>query len=447
MNPLNSTKTNLTIGKVSSYQYQGKGSQSFLWDSKVSGLGVRVTKPSKLNPVGDKKYVFQSRLKNKESIRLLIGNPNAVTLEDARAKAILYQNQINDGRDPREIISQAIASDMASKQARAKAKQEKELQGRLTLKALCEAYCEDLKARGKIKSATDTFSAFRCHVFTTPFANLPAREIKSENIAQIIRQVLESGKERTAGILRNYLVGAYNSARKAPYNPKALSTLIPFEITSNPAEVIPTIPVRRGDRVLNKAELKKYLSLLGDSPIDQFLRLNLYIGGQRIEQLARTKLTDYQSETGILRLIDPKGRRSVGKERFVPLASKAIEIIEGIPKGKDLLFAVNCTSDTLARRAGTRVSEINREIGGVSFNCKDIRRTCETKLAEMGISKQVRAKLLSHGDSGVQDAHYDRYDYHDEMRKALTAWEIRLDEILHDKPAKSNVTSLKKIVA
>ena len=128
MNPLNSTKTNLTIGKVSSYQYQGKGSQSFLWDSKVSGLGVRVTKPSKLNPVGDKKYVFQSRLKNKESIRLLIGNPNAVTLEDARAKAILYQNQINDGRDPREIISQAIASDMASKQARAKAKQEKELQ-------------------------------------------------------------------------------------------------------------------------------------------------------------------------------------------------------------------------------------------------------------------------------------------------------------------------------
>ena len=74
---------------------------------------------------------------------------------------------------------------------------------------------------------------------------------------------------------------------------------------------------------------------------------------------------------------------------------------------------------------------------------RDIRRTCETMLAGMGISKDTRSQLLSHGLSGVQAAHYDRYEYINEKRAALVAWEKRLEEITSGKTA-ANIVPMKR---
>ena len=60
---------------------------------------------------------------------------------------------------------------------------------------------------------------------------------------------------------------------------------------------------------------------------------------------------------------------------------------------------------------------------------RDVRRTAETLLARMGISRDERAQLLSHGLSGVQVQHYDRHGYMSEKRAALEAWERELDTI------------------
>lgn len=405
----------LTTGKVANYKNEGKASQTFLWDSDVSGFGVRATH-------GKKAYIYQGRF-NGSPLRITIGDTAVWTIEDARAKARSYQAQIDVGRDPREIKKQNIAKDMATKEARELAAKEKELLGQLTLRALCQAYCDDLRIKGKTKSANDTLSAFRVHVFTTEFADVPAKEVTSKNISQMIRTVFESGKERTAGILRNYLVAAYNAARKAPFNPQASSTLIPFDITTNPAEVIATIPVNRGQRHLSEKELKNYLKALTDSNVDVLLRMHLYTGGQRISQLARVKPTDYQATTGILRLLDPKGRRSTPREHFVPLASKGQALAKKMPKGDEQLFASN------EREAGARVAQIAKGMSGEVFDLGDIRRTCETMLAGLGVSKEIRAQLLSHGIGGVQDAHYDRHGYVEEKRNALKLWESKLGEI------------------
>jgi integrase len=410
-------RVRLTAGKVANYQHEGTGAQSFLWDAETAGFGVRATK-------GSKAYIFQGRF-NGNAFRITIGDTSSWTLGDARAKACSFIAIMDNGRgrDPRELLAEAKASDTAIKEARAVAKKQKELESKLTLRALCEAYCEGLKLKGKTKSATDSLSAFRVHLFSTEFANLPAKEITSKAISQIIREVYESGKERTAGILRNYLVAAFNAARKAPFDPKASSSLIAFDITINPAEIISTIPIKRGERHLSTEELKEYLSYLGDSPTDLLLKVHLYSGGQRIVQLARIKGTDYQSDMGVLRLLDPKGKRSVAREHFIPLAPKAIAIVDSMNKGDETLFASN------ERKAGARVSEISKAMEKEPFDIGDLRRTCETMLGSLGISKDIKAQLLSHGIGGVQDAHYDRYDYIKEKRNALTAWESKLDEI------------------
>ena len=70
------------------------------------------------------------------------------------------------------------------------------------------------------------------------------------------------------------------------------------------------------------------------------------------------------------------------------------------------------------------------------FELRDLRRTCETMLAAMGVSKDIRAQLQSHGLSGVQQRHYNRHEYMLEKRAALEKWGRQLDRIATGKPAK-----------
>lgn len=424
-------KIRLTSGRLADFKHEGTGRQSFLWDTDAVGLAVRATPPSVRHPLGTKAFVFQSRFQG-ETVRITIGDARAWTLDDARNKARTFQNQIDEGRDPREVKAAVTAADKAAKTARVVAKAEEEHRKRYTLKAMCEAYCAGLKAKGKSKSARDSLSAFRVHVFETEHAEKPARHVSSMDIAEIIRTVLESGKTRTAGILRNYLVAAYNAARRAPFNPQESSGLIRFDITTNPAEVVTAIPVSEGERCLKPEELKLYIEALGNTPVDLLLKAHLYAGGQRMAQLARAKVSDYNVETQTIRLLDPKGRRKTPRVHFLPMAQKGAAIVSAFAEAKKdtpdaKLFGAS------ERAAGDRVSEISAELKVPSFDLRDLRRTCETMLVAMGITKETRAQLLSHGLGGVQDKHYDRHSYTAEKHGALQAWESRLDEILTGK--------------
>ena len=83
-----------------------------------------------------------------------------------------------------------------------------------------------------------------------------------------------------------------------------------------------------------------------------------------------------------------------------------------------------------ASTPGKRGAEIANGMQVEPFDLRDIRRTVETMLAGLGISRDVRAQLLSHGLSGVQNQHYDRHQYMDEKREALIIWEQHLEKIL-----------------
>jgi hypothetical protein len=75
------------------------------------------------------------------------------------------------------------------------------------------------------------------------------------------------------------------------------------------------------------------------------------------------------------------------------------------------------------------------------FTAADLRRTTETMLASIGVDKETRAQLLSHGrTTGIQALHYDRYHYLTEKRRALKLWEAHLREILADRRSGKIVT-------
>ena len=417
-------RTHLTPNRVRKLEPTA-GETVYIFDDDPKQLCVRIT------AAGAKAYVFRGKL-GKESIRITIGDADAKPLDEARAEARRLKNLIDQGIDPRDAAREKSESKV--KAARAVEKRRTK-----TLAALCTAYVDHLRAKGKQKSYRDTKSLFKVHVNEQwpDYSALPANEVTSHQIAAIIRKVREAGKERTAGMLRNYLTAAYNAARRAPFDSSMPSSLIEFEITTNPAEAVPTIPVNRGSRVLSVAELKSYMAAIGDDSAGIALQVALLAGGQRITQLLRAKVGDFNADKNTLRLWDTKGKRTQSREHLIPLGPKASAIVTALCRTKQddaMLFGVK--SQTL----GNRVSEISAK-NLAPFDLRDIRRTVETELASMGIHKDTRAQLLSHGISGVQAAHYDRYEYFSEKRNALIAWESRLDEIANG-PIGSNIVQI-----
>lgn len=439
------TKVKLTAARIRDFDCPPDKTQAFLRDTDTQGLGVRATK-------GAKAFIFQSKLKDGSTIRSTIGDIRAWSLDSAKEEARRLQRLIDQGTDPRELELAKVQAKAEAKRAKEAAQLEAENRSRYTLRALCSAYSDHLEAKGKAGSARQARSIFKCHVFEAApeIADAPATEITAHQVAALVRKVMEQDKTRAAGVLRSYLSAAFNAARKAPFDAKLPSSLIAYGVESNPVEPIATIPVNRGERTLNVDELKTYMAALSDESIaDLALQLALFAGGQRMAQLLRAKVSDYDQETEILRLWDKKGRRTTPREHLLPLAPKGAAIVEMLlamakKKKSDLLFSSNGTTPMVETTPGKRAFSICKAMGCEAFDLRDIRRTCETMLASMGISKDIRAQLLSHGLSGVQAAHYDRYEYITEKRNALEAWERRLDDIAKGKTSDSNVLPMKR---
>ncbi len=87
-------RTNLTEPQVKKFKHTGTANQSFLRDTAVNGLAVRVTATNKA-------YVFERR-HNKRLFRVLIGDTSSYTLAQAREKAREIGVMIDAGQDPQQ---------------------------------------------------------------------------------------------------------------------------------------------------------------------------------------------------------------------------------------------------------------------------------------------------------------------------------------------------------
>ncbi|MBC9070944.1 integrase family protein [Thauera sp. CAU 1555] len=452
----------LTPDRIRRFTCSNDAKQAFLWDTEAPRLAVRAT-------AGAKSFIFESKL-DRRTIRVTIGDVRAWNLDDARTEARRLQTLVDQGTDPREQKRERIAAAEAKRAAAEAAKGEAERQSRYTLRALCNAYVARLERAGKAKSAASTRSAFKCHVFPhAEIADTPARAVTAHQIAALVRRVREAGKERAAGVLRSYLSAAFNTAKRAPFDSALPADLIPFGIEHNPVDVIPAIAVQRGERTLSAGELRAYIGHLlrighetGPELADVALLLALYAGGQRMAQLLRAKAGDFDQDTATLRLWDGKGKRTQPREHLLPLAPLAARMVASLverAKARETdrakaegrapelaglwLFSTHGRVAMNPETVSNRAAEICAAIGGEHFTLRDIRRTVETMLAGLGISKDTRAQLLSHGISGVQAAHYDRHAYTNEKRAALVAWEARLEAIRQAEKQPANVRRLR----
>jgi integrase len=383
---------------------------------------------------------------------------------DERAReAERRQEEAEEAARQAEIAAQRLAAEVAREEAERVAA-DRERAAKYNLRALCEAYAAHLERQGKA-SAADVRRLFAAHVYNVPDgpAGRPAREVDARDVAALLRRLVEAGKGRTAGKLRSSLRAAYALAFMADLNADVPAELIPFRIEANP--VAPTKALTKyivaRERVLTASELRAYMEAVDELPQAQAdaLRLALLLGGQRPAQLLRATVRDVDLEARRIVLRDPKGRRVTARVHVLPLHGDAEEIVRRLVEkaralGTEWLFTsadldpekvpgavlvptlgehekiVPLRLETVSGAAAAIASRLLKaKKAGAIFQLRDVRRTAETMLAALGVNRDVRAQLQSHGLSGVQDRHYDRHDYIPEKARALEAWTARLGRI------------------
>ncbi len=142
--------------------------------------------------------------------------------------------------------------------------------------------------------------------------------------------------------------------------------------------------------------------------------------------------TNYDPNTQTLRLADPKGKRLKAVDHVLPVSTsvaRELAALSSLRGEGDFIFS---SSGGVKAIHHTTISGEIREVArkgksSAGYRPGDLRRTAETRLQALGVSRDVRAQLLSHGRSGgVQAEHYERHDYVAEKTAALALWERHL---------------------
>ena len=305
---------------------------------------------------------------------------------------------------------------------------------RASLGALLTAYVAQLRRDGKT-SARQVERSLQVNVKEAwpKLWEKPAADVTDDDLLAVVARLADVNKLRGASKVRTYLRAAYAAGVRARHNARAIPELRALAIRSNPAASLAAIEgdgTGARDRALSVTELHAYwrrIEALPD-PEGALLRFHLLTGAQRVEQLARLKVEDYDKDTRTVRIWDGKGRRRVPRAHVVPLLPEALEAMRAM-RGDALgpcLFTITegysgatyAIAQHRLRAVADAMQEASELEGGL-FTLGDLRRTVETRLAASGISMEVRAQLQSHGLGGVQAKHYDRHDYLEEKRSAL----------------------------
>jgi integrase len=213
-------------------------------------------------------------------------------------------------------------------------------------------------------------------------------------------------------------------------------------IKVNPcAGVTPPGKEVRRERVLDESEIKAVWLACDDLdassagvPFGAIAKL-LLLTGQRRSEVACMPRSEIDTDKRMWLL--PGERTKNGKPHAVPLSRQASAIIGAIPPivGSSLMFAVRrgFGSYTAAKR---RIDE--RMPATKHWTFHDLRRTCATGMADIGIAPHIIEACLNHlsgHKSGVAGI-YNRAVYAAEKADALQRWADHVERIVTGKPAK-----------
>lgn len=360
---------------------EGNMTDRFEWDGKLTGFGKRTRD-------GRETWVIQYRLGHKQR-RYRIGDAEKLTPAQAREAARKLLAKVELGQDP--------AAD--KRQTRTEAKH--------TLRAVVAQYLE--AKQGVVRARTYAEVSRYLNEHWSALHSVPVTAVRRADVA------LELGK-----IARQR--GSTSAARARV----ALSAFYVWAMGEGIAEVNPVVgsnkPVEGPprERVLTDSELVAVWRASGDDDYGHIVRL-LVLTGCRREEIGSLRWTEIDSKERLVRL--PAERVKNHRNHDVPLTDLAWSILQEQPVAGEHVFG----RDGVGYSSWSRSKEgLDKRLGDkvAAFRLHDVRRTCATRMADLGVMPHVIEAALNHqsghkrGPAGV----YNRSRYEREVRNALALW-------------------------
>jgi len=355
--------------------------QGYLWDTHVTGFGAR-------KQTNGTFYYVRYRHNGTQVVRS-IGRHGPLTPDAARAKAKQFLGVVAGGIDP---FAQALSGE--------------------GFPAAAERYLERKRSSLKPNSFKETEMYLRGHA--APLHSLRLAQIDRRKVAALLGEIETSSGPSSRNRLRSTL-----SAFFAWCISEGLLETNPVQGTAKAEEN------GSRERVLTREELRQLWRALGDDKFSDVVRL-LLLTGQRRNEIGKLQWSEV--ELGRKLIVLASGRTKNGRQHEVPLSSQAVALIKHHPRrnSSDFLFGKRGFSDWHVAKA-----KLDQRVGVAPWTLHDLRRTCATQMAELGVLPHVIETALNHvsghkaGVAGV----YNRSKMSDAVREGLQRWADYLDEI------------------
>ena len=251
--------------------------------------------------------------------------------------------------------------------------------------------------------------------------------------------------------------GEGSSENRARHVRSALSGLFAWAhrqrlVETNPALTVaaPPLPESR-DRVLTAAEIRWFWNALsGMGPFERALKI-LLLTGQRRDEVGAMPWDEVR-DNGEWHI--PKERTKNKRAHVVPLPPAALALIQREPSSGPHVFTTTGATpipgwSKTKRKLDLAMLELARKEMGenveiASWRIHDLRRTCVTGMAELGVRPDVIEQVVNHvsGSRGGVAGTYNRSTLLPERRAALERWATHVDALVAGRRA--NVTPIRK---
>lgn len=352
----------LTKRIVDSATYKGDGtSKHILWDSALTGLGLRVY------PSGKKSFVLSYRQNNRKRL-FVLGKYGILTVDQAREVAIEKMAEINRGEDPVE--------------------ERRQLNKAQTFAELCEIY---LERHAKVHKKSWKQDEGRINNYLLPaWGNHRITSISRSDIASLHSKI---------GVTRPYEANRILALLSKMFE-LAIEWGILEEMRFNPAQRIKKFKEAKRDRYVKIDEMPKLMQALQkeENTYARYAILMFLLTGMRKSELLNSKWEDVDFKRKEIRLADTKA----GRTHYVPLSELAIQILKEIPRtlGNPYIFVGSKEGSALVniRKPWLRIS---KEAGLEDVRVHDLRRTVGSWLAQEGHSLHLIGKILNHSNEST----------------------------------------------
>lgn len=365
------------------------------WDRGCPGFGVKVT------PKGRKVFIVLYRVGGAGSClrKYTIGTYGRITLHQARAAALKIFAARAEGRDPAAEKQQARRRLVADR-----------------VEDLVELFIRDHVSQ--TRSAREISRLLRREVISR-WGNSSVHEIGKRHVIDLVTEVAARGSPSTANKLLKVVKTFF-----AWCVGRALLDASPAKGIMAPARE------KARDRVLSDEELARILSATRqiEGPYGRIVEL-LALTGQRREEVAQLTWDELDLASHIWEL--PASRTKNGKPHIVHLSKEVVAVLMRAPKIGKFVFSLTGKKPFQGFSAAKR--ELDQVCSVSDWRLHDLRRTCVSGMARLGITPHVADKILNHQTgtiSGVA-AVYQRHEFLAERKDALDRWGAHIAGLRH----------------